>query len=442
MSKRLKNYPDPMDVVAEHGSDALRIALLASPVVRGFDIRFNEESVRDAARRFVLPLWNAFHYFTSYAALDGFEPAGRFEALSPLDRYLLHETERLRLSVETAMDRYDFGAAYDAIESFVETLSGWYLRLSRSKAWSHEPSNAKTSYYEVLHIALDTAARVVAPFMPFVADTLYQSLGSRESVHLADWPGARPEWIDEPLAGEMAAIRDIVRLARSIRERLRIKHRHPLPALYVSGIEPSVLAAHGDLLRQEVNVKRVEILSDPDRYVARAVRLDTSTLGRHLKGRLKAVQAAIAAGDYAIHPDGSLRAVDVVVQAGEYSYQMNVVDKDTPAAAERDLVVVLDTTRDENLRLEADARDLNRIVQDLRKRAGLGYSDAVVLSISGPGVEGLLSAFGSWLMEQTLAVTMVTTPLEEPLATGSVKLGSADAHVAIGLPAAAARAST
>jgi isoleucyl-tRNA synthetase len=240
----------------------------------------------------------------------------------------------------------------------------------------------------------------------------------------------------------MAAIRDIVRLARSIRERLRIKHRHPLPALYVSGIEPSVLAAHGDLLRQEVNVKRVEILSDPDRYVARAVRLDTSTLGRHLKGRLKAVQAAIAAGDYAIHPDGSLRAVDVVVQAGEYSYQMNVVDKDTPAAAERDLVVVLDTTRDENLRLEADARDLNRIVLDLRKRAGLGYSDAVVLSISGPGVEGLLSAFGSWLMEQTLAVTMVTTPLEEPLATGSVKLGSADAHVAIGLPAAAARAST
>ena len=179
MSKRLKNYPDPMDVVAQHGSDALRIALLSSPVVRGIDIRFNEDAVRDAARRFVIPLWNAFHYFTSYAALDEFEPCGRLDPLSPLDRYLLHETEELRLSVEGAMERYDFGAAYDAIEAFIETLSGWYLRLSRSKAWSSGVSPAKAACYEVLHLSLDTTARVVAPFMPFVAEALYQSLGSR-----------------------------------------------------------------------------------------------------------------------------------------------------------------------------------------------------------------------------------------------------------------------
>ncbi len=131
MSKRLKNYPDPMDLVAQYGSDPLRIALLSSPVVRGSDIRFNQDAIRDAARRFVIPLWNTFHYFTAYAALDEFEPRGRLDALSPLDRYLLHETEQLRLSVEGAMERYDFGAAYDAIEAFIETLSGWYLRGGR-----------------------------------------------------------------------------------------------------------------------------------------------------------------------------------------------------------------------------------------------------------------------------------------------------------------------
>jgi isoleucyl-tRNA synthetase len=442
MSKRLKNYPDPLDVMAEHGSDALRIALLSSPVVRGIDIRFNEDTVRDAARRFVIPLWNAFHYLTSYAALDAFEPCGRLEALSPLDRYLLHETEHLRLSVETAMGRYDFGAAYDAIETFIETLSGWYLRLSRSKAWSSETSDAKVSCYEVLHLSLETTARVVAPFMPFVADTLYQSLGSQHSVHLADWPAARPEWTDEGLAREMTAVRAIVRLARSIRERLRIKHRHPLPAMYAGGVAASVLTAHADLLKQEVNVKHVDVLSDADRYVTRTVRLNTPELGKRLKQRLQALRAAVAAGDYVINPDGSLGAAGVAVHPAEYSYQMTVADQGAAMAAEGSLVVLLDTTRDDRLRLEGDARDLNRVIQDLRKRARLRYSDRILLSISGPGVEALLSAFGPWLMEQALAVALTTTQLDEPLATGSVRLSSSSAHVAIRLASSDRRGPT
>ena len=435
MSKRLKNYPDPMDVVAEHGSDALRIALLSSPVVRGIDIRFNEDAVRDAARRFIIPLWNTFHYFTSYAALDGFEPCGRLNALSPLDRYLLHETEHLRLSVEGAMERYDFGAVYDAIETFIETLSGWYLRLSRSKAWSSEASDAKVSCYEVLHRSLETAACIVAPFMPFVADTLYQSLGAGQSVHLADWPAARPDWTNRQLAAEMTAVRAIVRLARGIRERLRIKHRHPLPALYVGGVDSSVLTEHADLLEQEVNVKRVELLPDPQRYVTRAVRLNTPELGRRLKGQLQALQSAIAAGKYAINPDGSLRAADVIVSPDEYSYQLNVADEGAAVAAEGNVVVMLDTARDDGLRMEADARDLNRVIQDLRKRARLHYSDRILLSISGPGVEALLGAFGPWLMEQALAVAVMTTRLDDPLATASVRLGSSSANVAIRLAA-------
>jgi isoleucyl-tRNA synthetase len=435
MSKRLKNYRDPMDIVAEHGSDALRVALLSSPVVRGIDIRFKEDVVRDAARRFIIPLWNTFHYFTSYAGLDAFEPCGRLDALSPLDRYLLHETEHLRLSVEAAMERYDFGAAYDAIETFIETLSGWYLRLSRSKAWSSETSDGKISCYEVLHLSLETTARVVAPFIPFIADTLYQSLGSRQSVHLADWPAARPEWTDEGLAGEMTAVRTIVRLARSIRERLRIKHRHPLPALYVGGVDSSVLTTHADLLKQEVNVKHVDVLSDSHRYVTRAVRLNTPELGKRLKQRLQALQSAVGTGDYVISPDGCLHAAGVVVHPDEYSYNTNIADEGTAVAVEGSLVVLLDTTRDDSLRLEGDARDLNRVIQDLRKRARLGYSDRIVLSISGSGMEPLLSAFGPWLMEQALAVTVTTTRLDEPLASGSVRLGSAFAHVEIGFAA-------
>jgi isoleucyl-tRNA synthetase len=440
MSKRLKNYPDPMDLVAQHGSDALRIALLSSPVVRGIDIRFNEDAVREAARRFVIPLWNAFHYFTSYATLDEFEPCGRLDALSPLDRYLLHETEQLRLSVEGSMERYDFGAAYDAIETFIETLSGWYLRLSRSKAWSSGMSPEKAACYEVLHLSLDTTARVLAPFMPFVADALYQSLGSRHSVHLADWPPPHADWSDEPLAAEMRAVRTIVRLARSIRERLRVKHRHPVPALYVGGVEPSVLTSHADLLRQEVNVKKVDVLSEPDRYVTRTLRLNTPDLGKRLKQRLPALQRTVAAGDYVVNPDGTLSAGDVILHPGEYSYRMEVAGESEAVAAEGGVVVLLDVERDASLRMEGDARDLNRVIQDLRKRAGLRYSDRVVVSISGSSVEPLLAAFGPWLMEQTLAVAM-TTQLDNPIAAGAASLGSGSVHVAIGLAPSHRRAS-
>jgi isoleucyl-tRNA synthetase len=268
--------------------------------------------------------------------------------------------------------------------------------------------------------------------MPFVADTLYQSLGFGQSVLLADWPAARPQWTNEGLAGEMTAVRAIVRLARSIRERLRIKHRHPLPALYVGGVDSSVLTEHADLLEQEVNVKHVEVLSNPHRYVTRAVRLKTPELGKRLKQRLQALQSTVAAGDYVISPDGSLEAAGVVVHPDEYWYQMNVADEGAAVAAEGSVVVLLDTTRDDSLRLEGDARDLNRVIQDLRKRARLRYSDRIVLSVSGSGIEPLLTAFGRWLMEQALAVAVTTTRLDEPLARSSVRLGSASAHVEIG----------
>jgi isoleucyl-tRNA synthetase len=231
----------------------------------------------------------------------------------------------------------------------------------------------------------------------------------------------------------MRAVRSIVRLARSIRERLRIKHRHPLPALYVGGVDASVLTAHADLLKQEVNVKHVDGLSEPDRYVTRTVRLSTPELGKRLKQRLRALQGAVAAGDYVMNPDGSLLAAGEVVHPGEYSYRIDVADEGAAVAAEGSVVVLLDTTRDDGLRLEGDARDLNRVIQDLRKRARLRYSDRIVVSISGRGLEALLTAFGPWLMEQALAVDLTTTQLDEPLAADSVRLGSASAHVAIGL---------
>src|SRR5581483_3976349 len=228
MSKRLQNYPDPLELVGEHGSDALRIALLSSAAVSGNDIRFSGASVRDAVRRWCLPLWNGLHYFTSYARIDDFEPAGTFPAPTRLDRYLLSETESLRADLEAAMDAYDFARAYALIEGWVTSLSTWYIRLTRSRLWREGMDDDKRTACEVLYAAFDTVAKLVAPFMPFLAESVYAALGHDGSVHLADWPAGRPEWLAPDVAEEMRLLRSLVRLARNIRENNKVKHRQPL----------------------------------------------------------------------------------------------------------------------------------------------------------------------------------------------------------------------
>jgi isoleucyl-tRNA synthetase len=215
-----------------------------------------------------------------------------------------------------------------------------------------------------------------------------------------------------------------------VRERHGVRHRHPLRTLAVAGVDPGVLVRHGDLLQQEVNVKQVTVLERPERFVRTTVRLNTPLLGKRLKQRLKPLQHAVAAGDYAIEPNGTLASSGIELEPGEYWHRHEVCDETAPVAADGALVVWLDTMRDDRLLLEADARDLNREIQDVRKRARLGYSDRVVLCVAGSGLGALLKEFGPWLMEQGLATELVQA-MDEPDATGAVALRSGRADVAI-----------
>lgn len=190
MSKRLRNCPDPMALVDEHGADALRVALMQSVAVRGSDMRFSGDSVRDAVRRFSLPLWNCLHYFTAYAEIDSFVPSGEMRAPTRLDRYLLSETDRLREAIEDRMDAYDIAGCYDAVEQYLVMLSTWYVRLSKRRLWKSGVSDDKTTAFEVLYAALSHLTRLIAPFLPFLAESVHEALGGRRSVHLEDWPAA------------------------------------------------------------------------------------------------------------------------------------------------------------------------------------------------------------------------------------------------------------
>ncbi|HEV7554553.1 MAG TPA: isoleucine--tRNA ligase, partial [Kofleriaceae bacterium] len=352
MSKRLRNYPDPMELVAEHGSDALRIALLTSGAVSGNDIRFSAASVRDAVRRFHLPLWNTLHLYTAYAAIDGFEPAGQPNEPSRLERALLSEVEALRAEVETAMTAYDFAGAYAAIEQFITTLSTWYVRLLKPALWRPGLDDAKRSTYETIHAALAQLARVGAPFMPFVCEAVHTALGGRDSVHLEDWPAPRPDRRDDALVDEMRRLRDVVRVARRVREQRGVKHRQPLRRAAIAGVTAQALDANRELLTGELNVKAVELLDDVANVVRREVVLDYAKLGKRLRGAVKTVAAAIRAGDYVERADGCVEVAGEVLEADELTRRAVVADPSLAAAADGEIVVVLDVTIDDALARE------------------------------------------------------------------------------------------
>ena len=433
MSKRLRNYPDPMELVGEHGSDALRIALLTSGAVSGNDIRFSAASVRDAVRRFHLPLWNTLHLYTAYAAIDGFEPTGQLREPSRLERALLSEAEALRAEVETAMVAYDFAGAYAALEQFITTLSTWYVRLLKPALWRPGLDDAKRATYETIHAALAQLVRVGAPFMPFVCEAVHAALGAHDSVHLEDWPAPRPDRRDDALVDQMRRLRDVVRVARRVREQRGVKHRQPLRRAAIAGVTADALEANRELLAGELNVKAVELLTDVANVVRREVVLDYAKLGKRLRGAIKAVSAAIREGRYVERADGRVEVAGEVLEADEVTRRAVVADPSLAAAADGEIVVVLDVTVDDALAGEGLARDLCRAVQDLRKQARLGYDEPITVSVVGDSaaLAAALHDHDAWLRDQCIASSLARTGLSVPLAATDTDVGGVMVAIAI-----------
>jgi isoleucyl-tRNA synthetase len=323
------------------------------------------------------------------------------------------------------MTAYDFASCYDAIEDYLVLLSTWYIRLAKGRLWQSGVSDDKLTGFEVLYAALNDLAKMIAPFLPFLAEEVHAALGGERSVHLEDWPAPHPEWRDEVVAEEMRQVRTVVRLVRNVREEHKLKHRHPLPSVSIAGIERRVIDDNLELLLEELNVKEIRTLDHVGEHVQQVVKLDYTRLGKRLRGDVKKVQNAINAGQYELSADGAtLKAAGVELGREDFSFRYVTKEEGTGVGAENDLVVLLDLHRSEALVVEGHARDLNRGVQDLRKDAGLAYSDRIRLSVTGPDalVKSLMAHF-PWLAEQTLAVEIADRPIDSVVKQETVELG-------------------
>ncbi len=260
MSKSLKNSIDPMEVMSKFGADATRWYFF-SAVAIGNDYRFDLASVQDVVRRFLLILWNTYGFFANYARLDGFDPAGAAVPVrerAQLDRWLLAELAVTIADVEKAMEAYDPPTAARRLEAFVLDLSTWYVRRSRRRFWKSESDADKRSAYQTLYQVLVNLSQLLAPFTPFVSETIYQNLaagrqGQSESVHLSDWPVAPTDWRDDELRQQMSVVRRLVATGLAARNTAGLKVRQPLRAVTIAErpLDPGLEA----ILLEELNIK-------------------------------------------------------------------------------------------------------------------------------------------------------------------------------------------
>ncbi|MBP6889089.1 MAG: isoleucine--tRNA ligase [Candidatus Moranbacteria bacterium] len=267
MSKRLKNYPDPMEVVQRHGADALRLYLLSSPIVAGENLNFSERDLTESSRNVFRMLWNSYSFFVMYAVIDEWSPK---ENIKPsehvLDRWMLSELQILIRSVDQAMESYELARATRLFAPFIDQLSNWYIRRSRDRFWKSENDTDKEHAYQTLYDVLVTLSQLMAPFTPFLAEELYRNLTGKPSVHLSDWPVVAEKLVDEKLNEDMSLLREVVTLGLQKRAEKNMKVRQPLakvllPHKYGGLFDEAKWRA---ILCEELNVHGTELRDTED----------------------------------------------------------------------------------------------------------------------------------------------------------------------------------
>ncbi len=432
MSKRLGNVVEPMAVIAEAGADALRwYFYVNNPELNS---RFSARLVREAAQGFLLPLWNALSFFTIYANLDSWTP-GRAQPpavrdRAELDRWILLRLDDLVAKVTLHLESYEPALAARLVEGFVQDLTNWYIRRSRARFWAGNPESAdKEAAYHTLYEVFTTLARLLAPFTPFLAEVIHGNLvRSRRaeaavSVHLEGWPEARG-YEDElgkeetaALMAGMAVVQRVVALGRAARNAHELRTRQPLAGVTVvagsdSGVHPYLERFHA-LIEEELNVKAVRRAEDRSQFVHHEVRPKFRLLGKRLGPLMPKVKAALEAmeGDRlaaALEGSGAIElAVDGrQVRLDRSELEVSLVEKEGLAtAADRELLVALDTELTPELLREGLAREFVHKVQTARKEQDLDFADRIVVRYSAdPEEAAAIQEHEEWIKGETLAV--------------------------------------
>ncbi|MBA2117770.1 isoleucine--tRNA ligase [Bremerella alba] len=467
MSKRDRNYREPNEIFDKYGADALRWYLYANQPP-WTAIRYNEQSIKDSIPEFLLRLWNVFSFFTIYANIDGFEPETSVEDLDKglaehfvgapgarpvaergeLDRWVLSELNRTIQTVTERMDAYDNYNACAAINQFVDGLSNWYVRRSRDRFWSKDKASAdKLDAYWTLYECLLTTCQVIAPFVPFLSETLWQNLAgvfgekAKSSVHLCDFPTADQNAIDTQLSQRMELLREVASLGRQARMNEKLKVRQPLSLVEVVLADDEHrdwLKSHSAILCEELNVKNVEYTQDADEYINYQIQPNFKRLGPRVGKLMPNVKKVLGQTDAAalLNALQSNGAFTLTIEGESLTFdnddiQVRLSAKEGWAAAQGKLcVVVLNTELTPELIQEGYVKDIVRLIQDKRKELDLEYTAKIEVGVvpESDDVKSAVTAYTNYIQAETLATSVQLSvidgidPIETKIADSEVRI--------------------
>jgi isoleucyl-tRNA synthetase len=396
-----------MKLMDEHGADSVRWALFTG-TVPGQSTRFSDEAPVDALKEFLLKLWNVYSFFVTYATIDGWSPENAKDAPAvadrpDMDRWILAELDSAVRDVRSALDGYTSHLAARRLAALGDSLSNWYVRRSRSRFWAEGDDPDKRAAFATLYEVLVSFAKLLAPFTPFLSETLYQNLvrkgdpSAHESVHLAAFPEPDDARVDDALREHMEIARGVVGLGQRVRTEQKLKVRQPLARailVIASDAGRAAIERFDDAIREELNVHALELVEQAGEYVEVSLVPNFRALGPKLGKRMKACKKALAEADGAAlkaalddHGEATLAMPDGdPIRLGPDEIEVRFSAKeDFAAAAERGRVVILDTHLDDALRREGMAREVVNRIQRARKAADLAFDDRIALRYRAEG---------------------------------------------------------
>jgi isoleucyl-tRNA synthetase len=371
MSKKLQNYPDPMEIVNKYGADPLRFYLAQSPVVNANDLNFNEKDLSEIARGTFRMLWQSYSFFVMYANVDGWKINYKNipKANNLLDKWLISELHQLIKEVDVEMENYHLMQATRKFAPFIDNLSNWYIRRSRKRFWKSENDGDKNEAYATLHYVLVELSKTIAPFAPYLADEIYKNLTNEESVHLVDYSVSDKALIDEEINKSMAEVREIIKVGLQLRARNQMKVRQPLSELIINNekLDNELI----EIIKEELNVKAVS------------------------------VKNAQQKGHSSKRSVGNGRGATSSLRDNKNSLE-NI-------AWSEDVKIGLNLEITSELKAEGQARELIRAIQQMRKEADYQLDDRIKIGYSG--LKNVFSKFGDLIAKETLADTITAKEL-------------------------------
>ncbi|CAL7960555.1 Isoleucine--tRNA ligase [Alphaproteobacteria bacterium] len=419
LSKRLKNYADPVDVFTRLGADAMRWFMVSSQVMRGQELVIdkNASGVKEALRSVIKPLWNAYNFFALYANIDGIKAEFSLTSINLLDRYIIAKCIDTIVTLEEGMDSYDTILPTKVVEEFIEILNNWYIRRSRERFWRSTRSDDKTQAYNTLYAVLSLLCRTVAPLLPLISEAVYMGINkpyNAQSVHLEQFPSFTNKDVDADLIINMERVRAACNAALHIRNEAGVRIRQPLQTVTFVGVtDTNITPEMQQLVLDEINVKEWHNLekSKITEYANLKLQLNLPILGKRVPSKIQQIIKASKCGEWHLDQEENVLIAGNRLEKNEFELKLEPkpeLKASSCPLTTHDALVVLDITVNEELKIEGTARDLVRAIQQARKEAGLNVVDRINVTILHDN-NYILSVIKKWeqyIKEQTLSVEL------------------------------------